>query len=352
MNHEHEVMSQLVDYHDHISAPHVPVADDLHRGRRRVRRNRGLLAGGVAVALASVVAAGSMLAGERPADSPLPADRPGLHVPLVAPDSLTDIREFGFHVEAVPDLVTTGSWAIDPDRQSIGVKVFGAGAGGGLDLDVAVYYEGRTPDLPSGSTREAVSVNGRSGTYVESVLPGQWSAILAWEYAPDLWAEVSTPIRDSVPPSDLRDRMLTAAEAARSGGDIVRAPVRVDTLPASLPSAATAHDTSVQYFDGDWSWWLSFNDEVHLWATSGAGTDCQGSDGSPYTEDFTYHGHPGCLVDGERIGLRLENANVFIDFVDAEPKPPIDDLKQALADLTVASDDPSTWFDLSTALGG
>ncbi|TIC87738.1 hypothetical protein E8D34_08675 [Nocardioides sp. GY 10113] len=349
MSHEDEVLSRLVDYHDHISAPHVPVADDLHRGRRRVRRNRGLLAGAGAVALASVIAAGSLLAGERPTDSPLPADRRGLHAPLVAPDTLADVREFGFHVEAVPDLVTTGNWAIDPDRQSIGVMVLGVG--GGLDLSVAVYYEGRAPDLPSGSTGQDVSVNGRSGTYVESVLPGQWSAILAWEYAPGLWAEVSTPVRDSVPPSDLRSRMLTAAEAVRPGGEAVLIPVRVGTLPASLPSAATAHDTSVQYFDGDWSWWLSFNDEVHLWATSGAGTDCQGSDGTPFAEDFTYQGHPGCLVDGERIGLRLEGANVFIDFVDAEPKPPIDDLKKALADLTVASRDPATWFDLSTALG-
>ena len=44
MNHEHDVLSQLVDYHDHISAPLVPLADDLRRGRGRVRRNRGLLA--------------------------------------------------------------------------------------------------------------------------------------------------------------------------------------------------------------------------------------------------------------------------------------------------------------------
>ena len=34
------------------------------------------------------------------------------------------------------------------------------------------------------------------------------------------------------------------------------------------------------------------------------------------------------------------------------PAVGIDDLKQVLADLTVASDDPTTWFDLRTALGG
>ena len=76
MNNELDVMSRLVDYHDHISAPSVPVADDLRRGRRRVRRNRGLLAGGVALGLASVVAAVSLFTGERAADRPQPVDLP------------------------------------------------------------------------------------------------------------------------------------------------------------------------------------------------------------------------------------------------------------------------------------
>ena len=78
MNDELDVMSRLVDYHDHISAPSVPVADDLRRGRRRVRRNRGLLAGGVALGLASVVAAVSLSTDERAADRPQPAGPPGL----------------------------------------------------------------------------------------------------------------------------------------------------------------------------------------------------------------------------------------------------------------------------------
>ena len=76
MNNELDVMSRLVDYHDHVSAPSVPVADDLRRGRRRVRRNRGLLAGGVALGLASVVAAVSLFTGERAADRPQPVDLP------------------------------------------------------------------------------------------------------------------------------------------------------------------------------------------------------------------------------------------------------------------------------------
>ena len=352
MNHEHDVLSRLVDYHDHISVPHVPPVDDLHRGRRRVRRNRGLLAGGVALAGVSVVAAVALSTGQRSADLPQPADRTGLSTPLVAPKSLLDIRELGFHVEPVTDLVLTGSWAIDPDRQSTDVKVFGDD--GGTDLQVTVYYQGRSPERPSTGTREAVTVNGVAGTYVEEVRPDYWAAHLAWEYAPNSWADVSSSMHEGgAPPSDLRSRLLTAAEALRSGGETVRIPVRLGTMPASLPSVTTAHDVSVRYFDGAWSWWLSFNDDIHLWATSETGMDCQGFDGSPYTENLTYRGHSGCLVDGERIGLRLGTANAFFDYVDADPsaKPSTNDMKQVLADLTVGTADPATWFDLRTALG-
>ena len=78
MNDELDVMSRLVDYHDHISAPSVPVADDVRRGRRRVRRNRGLLAGGAALGLASVVAVVSLLTAGLAADRPQPAGPTGL----------------------------------------------------------------------------------------------------------------------------------------------------------------------------------------------------------------------------------------------------------------------------------
>ncbi len=47
MTDELDVLSRLVDYHDHIAPPMVPVADDVRRGRRRVRRNRGIVTGAV-----------------------------------------------------------------------------------------------------------------------------------------------------------------------------------------------------------------------------------------------------------------------------------------------------------------
>jgi hypothetical protein len=347
MNHEHDVLSRMVDYHDHIAAPPVRAADDLHRGRRRVRRNRRLLAAGVALAVVSVVAVASLFTGGRSADRPEPAGPPRLTTPLVAPTSLLDVRELGFHVEPGPGFEETDDWGIERDHQWTAVA-YGADDRG---PDVAVYYQGITPALPSTGTREAVTITGAPGTYIEEIRQHEWGAHLAWEYAPNAWAVVSER-GDSAPPPGLRSKLVTVAEAVRSGGKTLRVPIRVGTVPASLPPVATADTVNVQYFNGDWTWWLSFNGEIHLWSTSQTSMDCQGSDGSPYTQDFTYRGHTGCLVDGERMGLRRGTANAFIDFVDATPKPPIDDMKQVLADLTVASNDPATWFDLRTALGG
>jgi hypothetical protein len=247
----------------------------------------------------------------------------------------------------------TDGWTIDRDRQSAGVQVVG-GDSYGMELQVEVYYQGRPLKLPRTGNREPVTVNGVPGTYIERIAQGGGfhAAILAWEYAPDSWAAVSAGWIESALPSDLRSKMLTAAEAVSPGGEALRVPVRVGTLPASLPSLKAAQEVSVQSWDGNWQWWLSLDDAIHIHATAETGSDCEADDGSVHPASFRYRGHSGCLVDGERIGLSLDDAQVFIDFVDAEPKPPIDDLKQVLGDLTVGTTAPATWFDLRTALGG
>jgi hypothetical protein len=305
----------------------------------------------VALGLAAVIAAVSLSTGQGSADLPQPAHPSGLTTPLVAPQSPLDVSELGFHIEAAPDLGVTDDWAIDRDRQSAGVQVLG-GDSNGMELQVEVYYEGRPLKLPRTGTREPVTVNGVPGTYIEIAHGWAHGATLAWEYAPDSWAAVKAGWIESELPSDLRSKMLTAAEAVRPGGEALRVPVRVGTMPASLPSLKAAQDVSVQFWDGNWQWWLSLDDAIHIHATAETGSDCEADDGSLHPASFTYRGHSGCLVDGERIGLSLDDAQVFIDFVDAEPKPPIDDLKQVLADLTVGTADPATWFDLRTALGG
>ena len=348
MNNDHDVLSRLVDYHDHIAAPPVHAADDLHGGRRRVRRTRRLFAGGVALTVVSVVAVASLLTGGRSADRPQPAGPPRLTTPLVAPGSLLDVRELGFHVAPGPGFEQTDDWGIERDRQWTTVSYGADDRGPSVD----VYYQRITPPLPSTGTREAVTVNGASGTYIEEIRQHQWGAHLAWEYAPDSWAVVSER-GDSAPPPGMRTKLVTIAEAVRSGGTTLRIPVRFGTLPATLPPVTTADNVNMQYFDGQWFLWLEFpSGDIHLWATSQLAMDCIGADGSPYTQDFTYRGHPGCLVDGERIGLRRDTANVFIDYGDASPKPPTDDMKQALVDLTLAPGGQTTWFDLRTALGG
>src|SRR4051794_36562094 len=62
MNDDLDVLECFVAYHDNIAVPLVPVVDDIRRGRRRVRRNRGILAGTAALAVASVVVTASLLA--------------------------------------------------------------------------------------------------------------------------------------------------------------------------------------------------------------------------------------------------------------------------------------------------
>lgn len=339
-----DVLSRFVDYHDHISPPQVALADDLRRGRRRLRRRRGLLAGGVGLALASVLAAGALFTGERAVERVQPAGQRGLVRPLVAPTSLLDIREVGFHVEPGPGLQVTDDWGIDRDLQRTNVVL----GDGGPELGVAVYYQGMFPGLPSTARRKDITVHGAAGSYVEDVRPDYWAAQVVWEYAPESWAEVSGRGL-TAPPPDLRSKLVAVAEAVRSGGKTVRVPVRFGTVPDSLPPITTAHSLDVSDSDGEWLWWLSVGD-ISIWATSRVGGECLGSDGRPQTEEFTYRGHPGCVVAGERIGLHLDGADVFVDY-GPSPDLPIEDMKRLLAELTVASNDRATWFDLDAALG-
>ena len=76
MTDELEVVTRLVDYHDHIAAPGVSVADDVRRGRRRLARRRQLAAGGVALAAVCVVLTTSLVTSGEPDGVPDPAHTP------------------------------------------------------------------------------------------------------------------------------------------------------------------------------------------------------------------------------------------------------------------------------------
>lgn len=364
MNDELDVMRRLVDYHDHISAPLVPVADDLHRGRRRVRRNRGLVAGGVALGLASVAAAVALVTGGDPAERPQPIgppsptstfspipDNPGLTAPLIAPESLLEVQELGFHVEGPS---TLGARLL-PDRQSLEVAVANA------TFAVEVYYQGRGPGLLSfDKPRQEVSINGLAGTFVERFSPADnaYLSYLIWEYAPDSWAAVRRG--DDVDRPERKAQVLAIAEAIRPGGEAVRVPFRVGTTSAPLLRAETVAEVDIPGSTD--FWFVSFDSGLGISGVPARRSTCRPPKSSARLfEPFTYAGHAGCLqgadsdpsqvaavvlqVDG--TALTVHNRGAAITAYD------IEDLKRLLAEITVApSDDPATWFDLTTALGG
>jgi hypothetical protein len=394
MSDDLDVISRLVDYHDHISVPSVPASDDLRRGRRRVRHHRGLAAGGVALAVASVVAAVSVATGGS-ADHTQPVgpssthstsgpspDGIGLSAPLLAPKSVHDVHELGFHVEPLPGFDPEGlggGWAIDDESQTVTLWW--------REVDdkvtVNVRYQGAwQPDDPSlWPHPQRVMIHGVAGYYYEwpegmsSDIGGDFEASLAWEYAPDAWAYVSAQSDRGDPGSNrLRSALIEVAEAVRPGSQPVRVPVRTDPFPASLPSLSrlTHMGMTMASNDGVHTGWEANLTFGQLKLKVGPGTvpqACGGYDGG--VERFVYRGRAGCLSgygtpDQPSAGTTFSNLNAVVlqvgdtvrtfeivpDDAGNAPEYPVADLKRALADLTVAPlNDESTWFDLKTALG-
>lgn len=386
MTYEHDLLSRLVNYHDHISAPPVTVADDLQRGRRRVRHKRGLVVGGVALGLASVIAAVTLTTGEPSADRLLPAEPPGL-TPLVVPESPLDVRELGFHVQPVPGVTPNQDWSLAPDHQATTVDW------AGHQLFVRVYYPGAGPpdwqlNVEPGQVQE-VSVNGVAGSYVEQFGKGTaagaidfsagacgtpprgcgfWQSQLLWEFAPDSWASVWGMTGESPPQQAvIRPAFLKVAEALRSGGGMTtRVPFRVETElgPLPPPTEAGVGLAPVDHPPAASGWLVSFYGEPTLqFAVDGSSCRPGTEDAESTAQSFTYRGHQGCVLfyDGEGSGVVLR-----VDGVDRVMSNPwgryrgddltedrLDELKQWLADLTVAPlDDPSAWFTVKSALGG
>ncbi|HEU4912335.1 MAG TPA: hypothetical protein VFV76_10585 [Actinomycetes bacterium] len=336
-------------------APGAPTA--IKRAHRR--RTKAAAAVAVMVAATAAVIAGSAVTvpgldddrSAPPLEQPEPTKNPGLTTPLIAPESLLDLRELGFHLERAPDLALSGAWAVDRDWQSIEVQVLD-GESNGRRLNVKVNYEGRPmSNIPGTNNGEPVTVNGVPGTYAEHHGDGFHTAVLAWEYAPDSWARVDAGWTDAELPSDLRSKMLTAAEAVRPGGKTLLLPVRFGSAPASLPAIANAHRVDFLKDEGEsgWTMYVRVDDDVMVSATTAVAPDeCL---------EFTYRGHRGCVVPsdggGTAVGIHHGDVDVTYEF-DPGRELPVEDMKRLLAGATVASTpfDPTTWFDLRTALGG
>lgn len=346
MNDELDVLSRVVNYHDHISASAVPVTDDLHRGRRRVRRNRGLLTGGVALGVVSVVATASLFTGEGPVDSPQPIgppatetpsdpapDSPGLTTPLVAPGSVLDVRALGFHVEPVPGLGEHhAGWSLNERSQSVELDWDHMAEG----VNVTVYYQGVDPAIYGMPRGDDVTVHGVPGQYYAAPAPepGElWGAQLRWEYAEDSYATVTTGSagRGNPDPELARATLVKVAEAVRPGGQAVRLPIRFGAIPSSLPDPATAGLIMSGTGDGGWDVRLFQGGLGIVVGTAGGPAD--------YGEDIQV-----------RVGDTVRSA--VVDEAEGTPAYPIADLKKMLREITVApSNDETTWFDLRTALG-
>ena len=84
-SHENDLIERLHALAEGLEMPFAPPADDVRRGRRRVRRNRARIAGAVAAAMAVVLGATAVLDGldRVGSDDQQPVDRPGLVVGAV-----------------------------------------------------------------------------------------------------------------------------------------------------------------------------------------------------------------------------------------------------------------------------
>jgi hypothetical protein len=347
-------LREAVESLAHRAAP-LDLAALERRAVRRGRRRVVLVAAATAAVIAGSAATVTGLGDDRtaaPLEQPQATENPVLTKPLIAPESLLDVPELGFHVEPVDGVEVDDSWGIDLDGQWTSVVL--RGPGGPRQAYVTVLYQGRSP-RPLTGTSEDVTVNGLPGTYTEDVQSNLFTARLSWQYAPDSWAEVGIS-GDGRPPPDTRQQYLKVAEAVRSGGEALRVPVRFDSASAALPAIAKAHRIDFGWDDGDWRIYVWVDDAMVSATTAVDLGECLGEGGERQTEEFTYRGFRGCVVPNgaqQRIGLHLDGVDVTYDF-DPGAELPLEDIKRLLAGVIVAppSYDPTRWFDLMTALGG
>jgi hypothetical protein len=133
MNDDLDVLTRLIDYHDHITAPEIPLAEDLRRGRRRVARRRAMAVGGVAAAAAAVVLTASLITGNDPDNAPQPAPSPSEDrtaidpvdraVPVGPSEALAARQTGRFRLE-VGGEVLPGRWTLSQSRGDVWVAEY------------------------------------------------------------------------------------------------------------------------------------------------------------------------------------------------------------------------------------
>jgi len=127
MSDDFDVLTRLTDYHDHIAAPTVHVADDIRRGRRRVARRRTLAVGGVALIAVGIILTATLVTRSDPDNAPEPAPSPiESHTaidPVVGngPSEVLAANQAGrFRLEVAGEVVP-GRWVLDDSRRDVWV---------------------------------------------------------------------------------------------------------------------------------------------------------------------------------------------------------------------------------------
>lgn len=105
--HDSDLIEQLHAVAERFEMPHTPPADDVWRGRRRVRRNRGLLAGAAAAAVAVVLGVTAAVGGLEDRAGPAPVEQPTSNSEGIFAD---------IHGWIVYSGDRTGIWAVNPSR--------------------------------------------------------------------------------------------------------------------------------------------------------------------------------------------------------------------------------------------
>jgi hypothetical protein len=158
---EDDVITRLVELHDHIEAPVTLTELDVRRGRRRVLRSRALLAGAVgtvAVVLGATAAMGGL--GHAKSDGLEPAVRPG----IVAAGVPVWYDAKGLHhgdvVEQTPVVL------LQPERTLKSGQIVGEKGALALVRSGAVYLDPATGDVwfhPWGGTPRIVGQGSATG---------------------------------------------------------------------------------------------------------------------------------------------------------------------------------------------
>jgi hypothetical protein len=210
--------------------------------------------------------------------------------------------------------------------------------------DRAYQYELHifTKDQYDPATGEPVAVRGKHGFYRADMYGKASMPGVAWEYAPDSWAELVNV--SGMAPADAREAVLRMADAVRFDRTTpLRVPFRVGYLPAGLQAVAPARGPDVNL--------VGTGATVHMAGKAGSLTISAGH--------FMAALSPEPVVTGEPISVISQTGDPVVAIVFGQLKAVLtgtgfsaDELMRIARSITPAADvtDATTWFDADKAI--